>query len=247
MRVLGIDTATTVASAAVIEGGRLIAEGWPKADSNREPQSNHGNHAQTLVPLIERVLRQAGLSPGELAAIAVSIGPGSFTGLRIGLSTVQGLALGSALPVVGIPTLLAIAARVVEWEGLICAVLDARKKEVYSGLFWRHLHALEQIAEDAVESPELTIEKIQAHRGSRRCLLIGDGLVAYGAMMKQLLGDGLALSLQRHYPSIATSVARLAADKVPSSGPYSNAPLLPRYLRPSEAEFHRNQDAAGKG
>jgi tRNA threonylcarbamoyladenosine biosynthesis protein TsaB len=154
--------------------------------------------------------------------------------------------LGSALPVVGIPTLFAIAARVVDWEGLVCAVLDAHKKEVYSGLFWRQPRALEQIAEDAVEAPEVTVEKIRAHRGNRRCLLIGDGLVAYAAMMKQLLGDGVALPLQRHYPSIASSVARLAADRVRSSGPASSAPLLPRYLRPSEAEFHRNQDGASK-
>jgi tRNA threonylcarbamoyladenosine biosynthesis protein TsaB len=123
MRTLGLDTATSVASVAVMEDGELSAE-------ETYPSPSHGlalcgskraHHAEVILPLIETVLSRRGLTAGELSGLAVSIGPGSFTGLRIGLSTVKGLAYGSAIRVVGVPTLLAHAARATRWEGLVCA------------------------------------------------------------------------------------------------------------------------------
>ncbi|HET8564449.1 MAG TPA: tRNA (adenosine(37)-N6)-threonylcarbamoyltransferase complex dimerization subunit type 1 TsaB, partial [Candidatus Binatia bacterium] len=114
MRILGIDTASTNASAALLEDGRVIADEIRLDDvaSRYAGRMPAPHHAEIILPLIDAVLRKGGTSIEEISGIAVSIGPGSFTGLRIGLSTVKGLAYGCAVPVVGVSTLLANAARV---------------------------------------------------------------------------------------------------------------------------------------
>ena len=129
MRILGVDTATSTASVALIEDGRLVAEEVhsSRGSANQSQTVNSRvNHAEIILPLIEAALRKAAASLRDLSGLAVSIGPGSFTGLRIGLSTVKGLAYGLDIPVVGISTLLANAARVNDFDGLICSFLDAR-------------------------------------------------------------------------------------------------------------------------
>ena len=138
MKILGIDTSTVTASVALVEEGKLTWEevSPPSEQSRLCPGAVHrANHAETLLPLMHTVLTKTGVSLPEISALAVSIGPGSFTGLRIGLSTVKGLAYGWDIPVVGVPTLLAVAARVTNWEGLVCPLLDAKKNEVYTALF----------------------------------------------------------------------------------------------------------------
>jgi tRNA threonylcarbamoyladenosine biosynthesis protein TsaB len=242
MKVLGIDTATIVASVAVVDDGSLLAEG----QAHDEASGVHfgrgtgpAKHAQTLIPLMDRVLYQAGLSLDQVATIAVSIGPGSFTGLRIGLSAVKGLAYQTRVAVVGVPTLTALAARVNDWEGLICAILDARKKEVYAGLFYRRAHELERVCDDAVESPERTIEKVLTSAKGRPCLFIGDGLRSYAETIEGALGEQAILTLGNHYRSTASAIARLGATRFVNCGPDSLEFLAPLYLRPSEAELHR--------
>src|SRR3970282_1974851 len=161
MMILGIDTATATASVALVEEGRVIAEEVRTAlkQSGPHPSGGRGNHAEILLPLIGMVLAKAGVLLPEISAFAVSIGPGSFTGLRIGLSTVKGLAYGWEVPVVGVPTLLAVAARVTGWDGLVCPLLDARKKEVYAALFRKEAETLERLAEDLVCSAEAVLAR----------------------------------------------------------------------------------------
>lgn len=242
MKVLGIDTATKIASVAVVEDGNLVAEGLSHDEASGRhlgPGTGPANHAQTLIPLIDRVVHQAGLSLDQIAAIAVSIGPGSFTGLRIGLSAVKGLAYQRNVAVVGVPTLTAVAARVNDWKNLICAILDARKKEVYAGLFYRRGQKFESLCEDAVESPERTIEKVLVYARGRRCLFIGDGVRAYAEMIEGALGEKAILALGDHYPSTASAIARLGATRIATCGPDPLESLAPLYLRPSEAELHK--------
>ena len=137
MRILGVDTSTTSASVALIEDDQLIAE----AGDGREPSigliSARGNHSETVLPLIQAVLDKSDCRLADLNAIAIAIGPGSFTGLRIGLALVKGLAYDGNLPVIGVPSLEAQAARVRAFAGLICPLLDARKEEVYTAVFDR--------------------------------------------------------------------------------------------------------------
>lgn len=242
MKILGIDTATATASAAVVEDGKLVVEevrpgniqcGVPSSTTDR------ANHAETLLPLIDTILKRAGLSLPEISAFAISIGPGSFTGLRIGLSTLKGLAYGWKIPIVGVPTLLAVAARVTDWDGLICSFLDARKKEVYAALFCKKAETLERLTQDLVSSPEKIIRQIQRSDSRERCLFIGDGTKVYGDLIKASLGDRSLLTLGEPYRSTASAVARLGEERFLRQEFDPLGSLVPLYLRPSEAEVKR--------
>ncbi|MGH7770846.1 MAG: tRNA (adenosine(37)-N6)-threonylcarbamoyltransferase complex dimerization subunit type 1 TsaB [Candidatus Binatia bacterium] len=238
MKIIGIDTATTTASVALVEEGKLIFE--EVRPGNRQcgaPKASAANHAEILLPLVEKLLKRAGLSFHELSAIAVSIGPGSFTGLRIGLSTVKGLAYGWKIPVVGVPTLLAVAFRAIDWDGLICPFLDARKKEVYSAFFRKKAQTLERLSEDFVSPPEKIMERIQSFTNRERPLLIGDGTIVYRDLIKKCLGDEVFLTLGDSYPSTAFAVARLGEERIWKKEFDPLGPLVPLYLRPSEAEL----------
>lgn len=241
MIILGIDTATATASAAMVENGRLVAEevGDDLPASRKGAAVHRSNHAEILLPLIDKLLDRAGVRLSDVSAFAVAIGPGSFTGLRIGLSTVKGLAYGSEAPVVGISTLAAVAARVNDSEGLICPFLDARKKEVYAALFCRKGEALERVSDDVVSAPPAVVESARRRMNGGRCLFIGDAVPAYEDLIKAGLGEKVRLTLGEGYPSTASAVARLAEDKVRRRELDPIGPLVPVYLRPSEAELKK--------
>lgn len=242
MKVIGIDTATATASAALVQEGRLLLEEVRPGHTKFGPLSpitNRPNHAEIVLPLLDELLKKAGLALSEISAIAVSIGPGSFTGLRIGLSTVKGLAYGWKIPVVGVSTLLAIAARVTDWDGLICPFLDARKKEAYAALFHKKTEILERLTEDIVSPPEKIVQYIQSLGDGQPCLFVGDGTKVYGELIKTSLGDGGFLTLGESYSSTASAVARLGEERFLKNDFDPLGTLVPLYLRPSEAELKR--------
>jgi tRNA threonylcarbamoyladenosine biosynthesis protein TsaB len=243
MIVLGIDTATAVASAAVVEDERLVVEetGAGVRESGNGATSHRGNHAEILLPLIDKLLDSTGLRLTDLSALAVAIGPGSFTGLRIGLSTVKGLAYGSETPVVGVPTLAAVAARVNDGAGFICPFLDARKKEVYAALFYRRGKTLERVSDDVAATPETVVEAVRRLTRGEPCLFIGDGTRTYASAVKDSFGESGRLTLGENYPSVASAVAFLAEEKLLREERDPVGPLTPLYLRPSEAELKRKQ------
>jgi tRNA threonylcarbamoyladenosine biosynthesis protein TsaB len=236
--ILGIDTATATASVALVEDGKLVLEEIRSAPRHGAP-AGRGNHAEILLPAIETVLSKTGLSLSAISAFAVSIGPGSFTGLRIGLSTVKGLVYGSEIPVVGIPTLAAIARKVTAWDGLICPFLDARKKEVYAALFRQRAGALERLTEDLVCSAEAVIERVAALDGGEPCLFIGDGIESYGKLITAALGDRSRVTLGEVYPSTACAVAQLGEARLARQERDPVGAMVPLYLRPSEAELKK--------
>lgn len=164
MKVLGIETATAVCAAAVVHNGRVVAE----ASFNEK-----NVHAERLVPLVDSVLREARMMLSDIDGIAVSIGPGSFTGLRIGLSVAKGLAYGSSKPIVGVPTLQALAHRSVDAgsSAFILAALDARRDEVYCQLWSIHEGTL--AAE--WEARDMTVSALLRELGDREVMLTGDG------------------------------------------------------------------------
>src|SRR5436853_7693656 len=135
MLILGVDTATTAASEGLVEDGKLVREAIHAAKPGNGGGAFRANHAAILLPLIDDLFTGSGRALTDVNAFAVALGPGSFTGLRIGLSTVKGLVYGSEAPVVGVSTLHAAAARVEGFAGYICPFIDARKKEVYAALF----------------------------------------------------------------------------------------------------------------
>ena len=180
MRILGLDTATGTASAALLEDGRIVVD---EINSRPEPAfrarggASSGNHAETVLPLIRSVLEKTGTAAADLSGLAVSVGPGSFTGVRIGLSTVKGLSYGSSVPVLGFSTLLANAIRVVNFEGLICSFLDARKHQVYAALFRRAGHGFTRISDDALVDADAVIQQARQFEPALPCLFIGDGTI----------------------------------------------------------------------
>ncbi len=239
MLILGIDTATTAASAALVENGRLVREAVHRPEPRNGAGAPRGNHAAVLLPLIDDLLRAAGSRLPDVGAFAVALGPGSFTGLRIGLATVKGLVYGSDAPVVGVPTLHAVAARVDDHEGFICPFLDARKKEVYAALFRRKSGCLERVSDDVVAPPAAVLEAARRRIGSERCLFIGDAIAAYESIIQQTLGAQALETLGAGYPSTAAAVARLAEEKLRRGDYDAVGPLAPIYLRPSEAELKK--------
>jgi tRNA threonylcarbamoyladenosine biosynthesis protein TsaB len=237
MRILGVDTATSTASVAIIEDGVLLAEKIiPRGTgvNGATPNGLRSNHAEILLPTIASVLEASGLSLTQLSALAVSIGPGSFTGLRIGLSTVKGLAYGSEIPVLGISTLLANAARATDYEGLICALLDARKKQVYASLFRRSNEGLDRVTEDSVLDFKDVIELVRKYGAG--CLFIGDGVAVYEESLRNALGDGVSFRGEETSPSVSAAVARLAENRESRWDQNTLLPLAPVYLRSSGAE-----------
>jgi tRNA threonylcarbamoyladenosine biosynthesis protein TsaB len=195
------------------------------------------SHARTLLPLIDEVLSAAGVGLTDLDLLAVSIGPGSFTGLRIGLAVVKGLALATGTPVVGVPTLRAYALAVGVRPGMVWPVLDARKGEVYAGGYrWRDGELAEAVAPAAMDPAAL------AARLQPPCTLVGDGVDAYGELWRAVRGLS-QLRLGERPPSGAV-VARLGIALLAGEGAADLAALEPRYCRLSEAELHRGDVAA---
>jgi tRNA threonylcarbamoyladenosine biosynthesis protein TsaB len=243
MRVVGIDTATSPASAALIADGRLISEKIHPADdfaSASNKLQNRGNHAATLLPLIESLFGGNEISFADITGVALSIGPGSFTGLRVGLSTVKGLAYGWGLPVVGVSTLLAHAARVTDHEGLICSLLDARKNEVYAALFEKTEVTLERLSRDTVGSIADVISTVRGFQEGAPCLFVGDGAGVYRELLLDLAGAQVQAEAQRlSGPSLAATVAYLSEERFCSNEVEDLGSLTPVYIRAPEAEFKR--------
>jgi tRNA threonylcarbamoyl adenosine modification protein YeaZ len=240
MRVIGIDTASATASVALVENGLLLAEKTDlrcESTSNAIRRSSKSNHAETILPLIELLFESTRVSLQDITGFALSIGPGSFTGLRIGLSTVKGLVYGSQISVIGMSTLFAHAARVTDYDGLICTLLDARKHEVYAAVFRKTGDVVNRVTEDTVASAANVVATVRELQRGASCLFVGDGAAVY----KDLLLDspGVRLLETINYPTVAATVARLAEDLFRCNKVDDLSTLTPAYVRPSEAEFKR--------
>jgi tRNA threonylcarbamoyladenosine biosynthesis protein TsaB len=241
MTILGIDTATPTASVALIEDQKLLAEqicGPARRASDKSSPQPKGNHAEVILPLIRSILGGANLSLSEISGIAVSIGPGSFTGLRIALATVKGIAYEWGLPVVGVSTLHANAARVDGGDGFVCSLLDARKQEVYAALFRRAGKALTRVSEDAVLSVS-RVSELLSHCGAANPFLVGDGARAYETQLKDSFGGAMRFSAGDEFGSVAAQVAILARERFLTVATDNIGALSPVYLRRCEAESKR--------
>jgi tRNA threonylcarbamoyladenosine biosynthesis protein TsaB len=241
MRILGIDTATSIASVALVEDGNSIAEELHDrrtATIEAATVQLGANHTEFILPSIQSLLDKTHTALSGLSGIAVTVGPGSFTGLRIGLATVKGLAYPCGIPVVGVSTLHAHAARVRNFSGLIGSLLDARKSEVYVALFRRDREDLKRLTKDAVTSVKSVVELLQKYGAgqSESVLLIGDGAIAYKAGIVDVFGASLAISDGTEYGTVAAQAARLAEQRFRCGSVDDIGALAPAYLRLAEAE-----------
>lgn len=232
MKILALDSSASIASVALCEDDSLISE-FSLNDLNK--------HSETLLPMLESMLKLTGIGLSDVDLFSVSNGPGSFTGIRIGISLIKGLAFGSGKPCIGVPTLEALAYNLSGSEGLICPVMDARREQVYNALFEMKSGKLTRLCEDRLIPVRELCDELKKH--SEQIYLVGDGY----KMTLDCSGypDNLPTNLCATPPSVrfshASSVAKAAKIRYLNGQKGTDSELLPVYLRASQAERERLQ------
>ena len=246
MKVLGIDTSTALLSAAVLADGGLVAECARESARAGDRRPGRSNHAEGLIPLIEEVLGNAGVDFPDLSLLGVAVGPGSFTGLRIGISTAKGLVYGSDTPVMGVRTLEAAARRVPANDGasFVCPLMDARKGEVYGALYRRTAGAFECLIEDTVAAPETLVRQVEA-LASSPCVFVGNGARAYAGLIARGTSGRARITAGDEFSTIASAVARIAEERFRAAPETAAEPLTPHYIRPPDAVAGAGRGAPG--
>jgi len=224
MKILAIDSSATAASAALVEDGKVLGEFYI---------NTRLTHSQTLMPMVDEVLKCTQTELADVDLFAVSAGPGSFTGVRIGVASVKGLAMAQGKPCVGVSTLEAIARNLEHVEGTVCAVMDARCQQVYNAMFTARGGELERLTPDRALSVEELSQECENY--AKPLFLVGDGAkLCYNKERFRELGAVLPpepLVYQR-----ACGVAKAAARVFAQGGAVSAAALMPFYLRLPQAE-----------
>jgi tRNA threonylcarbamoyladenosine biosynthesis protein TsaB len=222
MLILGIETATKTGSVAVVTEGGVVAEYTLNIELT---------HSERLMSTVDRVLKDTGVAVGDLDGFAVSIGPGSFTGLRIGLSAVKGLALVTNKPVAAVPTLRALAWNLPQSKYLICPLLDAKKKEVYAAIYRSEDNDLIQMM------PESAISlKGLADRIKDKTVFTGEGANLFRNDIRSIFGEWAHFApLSAMVPS-AASVAEIGLMMLNAGERADADSLTPLYIRRPEAE-----------
>ena len=225
MKILAVDSSAIVASAALCEDGKLLAE---------YTLNNKNTHSETLLPMIESLLSFFSLSVKDIDLFAVSAGPGSFTGVRIGVATVKGLAFSSEKACVGVSTLEALANNLRFHRGLICPVMNARRSQVYTALFRSDGESLVRLMPDSAMAIS-ELDDILAEYGEE-VVLVGDG---YNVTESGFKNTTLRYLPERQRHQSAFSVAEVALRKYREGSFCTDAELCVDYLRPSQAERER--------
>lgn len=229
MLILSIDAATPVAGVALADDKTTYYE----------VLANTGyKHSKILLDMIDVSFRHTGYSLSDVDAIAVTTGPGSFTGLRIGLATAKGLALAENKSLIGIPTLDAVAHNVGWVSGLICPILNARKGEVYTSFYYGGESPLRRLTEYLALSPDDLVERacqFMDQLGCHTVTFLGDGVSEYRAQLNDL-GAALVSSPEYWLPRVAT-IGNLAAKRWLAGQVDDVFSLSPTYIRKSEAEI----------
>ncbi len=225
MKVLALETATLAGSIAVLDDiDGLIGEVRVNVKIA---------YAERLMPAVDWLLNASGISIGEIDVFALSIGPGSFTGLRIGLSTVKGFAFSENKPIVPVPTLDAFARTLPFSQHLICPMLDARKNQVYAGLYrWENNDCTKIMPETALKPDDL-LGKI-----NEPVVFLGEGAKIYRDRILELFGQQAVFAPPAKMTPSATTVAELAVQKIKEGITADPVSLAPLYIRKSEAEIN---------
>lgn len=229
MIVLAVDSTAVCATAAacLFENDRLVTYALTTS-------KNGLTHSETLLPIADGVLRLLGKQMDEVGLFAVSAGPGSFTGVRIGVSTVKALAHAANKPCVAVDALEALAANVTAFDGVVCPILDARAQQVYGAIFKRG----ERLTEDTVEKLTLFLDRVEAT--GEDALFLGDGAPGFEAAIRERLGDKAHFAQPQHNGLRAGSACALAARRLEAGEtPLDYITLLPLYLRAPQAERER--------
>ena len=224
MKILAVDTSTTSCSVAVVEQYSLLSE----ATIVREQ-----THSKHLMDLIHTVLDFSGLKLADMDGLAVTRGPGTFTGLRIGISSIKGLAVAAAKPVVGVSSLEALAMQCAGSEYLVCPLIDARKGEVYFSRYRFQDGVLKREVPEKVLPPVQAVSDIQ-----EACLLVGSGAVLYHDELMETLAEKAFFALPGQNTIRASTVAYLSIKKFVQNDIDDAAAFVPSYVRKSDAQIN---------
>lgn len=227
MNILAVDTATRTCSVAVLVDGEVSVE---LMDVSGETHSRH------LMTMVDRAVYESGVDVGGFDGFAVTRGPGSFTGLRIGISAVKGLAAAAGKPVAGISSLKVLAAQAAGTADLIYTVLDARRNEVYGAGFRHYDGRLDQVRPEVVMPPEAAVEGIDEN-----CLLVGDGVRVYRERLLGVLGPLASVAPPDCHVIRASTIGYLALEAFGRGAGAAPAALVPSYIRQSYADPKRWQ------
>lgn len=227
MKILAFETSAKSVSAAVVENGAVLASAY---------QNMGLTHSVTLMPLVDSMLKNAGLTAKDMALIAVAAGPGSFTGLRIGVSAAKGLAWALELPCCGVSTLEAMAENARAFGGTVICAMDARRQQIYNAVFDCHDGALERRCEDRAVALELLAGELKNDKN--RKIVVGDGAkLCYTYLLEQGIPCSMAPADELYQKAVGVG---LAAERMAAAGRTVTAQeLCPVYLRLSQAERER--------
>ena len=227
MLILAFETSAKAGSVALMDENKLLGESY---------QNTGLTHSQTLLQMAQQLLTGCGKTAGDVTAVAVAQGPGSFTGVRIGVAAAKGFSWGAEIPCYGVSTLEAMARHLGVWQGYVCPVMDARRNQVYNGLFRVECGKCTRIREDrAISLQDLGAE---LQNLQEPIFLVGDGSnLCYNTLSESV--PALVLPEEHRLHQRATGVALLAREAILSGLTPSGGALTPNYLRLSQAERER--------
>ena len=225
MKILAFDSSGLVASVAILTEDQMIAE---------YTVNYKKTHSQTLLPMLDEVAKMTELDLAEIDAIAVAAGPGSFTGLRIGSATAKGLGLALGKPLVAVPTLEGLACNLFGCEDVICPMMDARRKQVYTGLY-TFRHGKMEILKDQTACP---VEEILAAADGlgQKVVFLGEGVPVYRSIIEEKMQSPFTFAPAHMNRQRAGAVGMRAFDYIREGKTQTAAEHAPVYLRKSQAE-----------
>ena len=228
MNILMIDTSGPACGVAIAQNGKIVCE----------LQLTSGKtHSQRVMPMVDQALEMCEMTVGDIDLFGAVVGPGSFTGVRIGVSTVKALAHAAGKPCIGVDALEALAANVTAFGGVVCPILDARAQQVYGAMFESGMPPV-RLMEDEAEKLTLYLDRVEAT--GEHALFLGDGAAAFEALIRERLGDKVHFAPAQHMGLRAASACALAMEYARDEEQLKDCmTLLPLYLRAPQAERER--------
>ena len=235
MKLLALDSSGLVASVAILDGETLVAE---------YTLNYKKTHSQTLLPMLDEIVKITQTELSEMDAIAVAAGPGSFTGLRIGAATAKGLGLALDKPIIPVPTVDGLAYQLFGTSMIICPMMDARRKQVYTGFYRFEGSEMKVLKEQCAQSVEDTLTQLKEY--NEPVVFLGDGVPVYKEEILEKMGD-LAIFAPAHANRQRAAAVGTLAQVYFAQGIYESADeFVPEYLRKSQAEREREERLHGQ-
>lgn len=232
MNILAVDTSANTATVAIINDDRLLAE---------EIVNHKKTHSETLMPMIDLALKRCDMDISDIDLFAVANGPGSFTGLRIGVSTIKGLAHGLSKPVIEVSTLEGMAYNLFLTDGIISPIMDARRSQIYNGVYRWEEGTLKELTPPRALSIEECVKDLLKY--NEKVIFLGDGVPVHREYIKNAMGDMAVFAPASCNDQRASSLASVALKKEEKKTAFEVKPV---YLRKPQAERELEEKLKGK-